>query len=176
MALQGLSSELSNEPSFNYFAYGSCMCPVDLKRSLGESMHHYVVGPATLSGYRLGFFRKSERRNCGVLDIAQDAHCSVEGVLYRLPQRLSDRLDEREVGYQHAFITVNCRGRQYDNIRTYTVKDKLTQEMAPNDWYFTVVLRGAYTCGLPEQYCWKLFHHMHRLQQRQASRHLPKSA
>jgi len=166
MAIQQLFPE-TEEPSFYYFAYGSCMCPVDLKRSLGESTHRYVIGPATLPGYRLGFFRKSERRNCGVLDVMKDPNHSVEGVLYRLPRRFSAPLDEREVGYRHEFVTVNCMGRTYQNIRTYTVQEKLTQEIAPNDWYFSVVLRGAYTCGLPEQYCWKLFDHMHNLQRTQ---------
>ncbi|MDA0864854.1 MAG: gamma-glutamylcyclotransferase [Cyanobacteria bacterium] len=155
------------EDAFYYFAYGSCMCPVDLKRSLGESTHAYVVGPATLPDYRLGFFRRSERRNCGVLDVVKDPKQVVQGVLYRLPLRLSDRLDEREVGYGHETVSVNCGDRHYGQVRTYTVMDKLTQEMAPNDWYFNVVLRGAYTCGLPEQYCWQLFHHMHQLQEGQ---------
>jgi cation transport regulator ChaC len=176
MSVQGLFSETSREPSFYYFAYGSCMCPVDLKRSLGESTHHYVVGPATLSGYRLGFFRKSERRNCGVLDVVKDAQSTVEGVLYRLPQRLSPLLDEREIGYHHEAISVDCQGRTYENIRTYTVREKLAQEIAPNDWYFSVVMRGAYTCGLPESYCWRLFDHMHRLQQTQSFRPVLKSA
>jgi cation transport regulator ChaC len=153
------------EDAFYYFAYGSCMCPVDLKRSLGESTHAYVVGPATLPDYRLGFFRRSERRNCGVLDVVKDPQQVVQGVLYRLPLRLSDRLDEREVGYGHETVAVNCGDRRYDQVRTYTVMEKLSREMAPNDWYFNVVLRGAYTCGLPEQYCWQLFHHMHQLQQ-----------
>lgn len=48
---------------------------------------------------------------------------------------------------------------------TCTVLQKLTHEIALNDWYFNIVLRGALTCGLPEQYCWQLFHHMHELQQ-----------
>jgi cation transport regulator ChaC len=153
------------EPAFYYFAYGSCMCPVDLKRSLQESTHEFVVGTARLEGYRLGFFRRSERRNCGVLDIVRDQKASVEGVLYRLPWRLSAPLDEREEGYQHEIIQVTCQGQRYSNVRTYSVIDKLTEEHAPNDWYFNVVLRGAVTCGLPEQYCWNLFHHMHQLQQ-----------
>ncbi len=155
----------SPDASFYYFAYGSCMCPVDLKRSLGEPMQNYVVGVATLAGYRLGFFRRSERRNCGVLDIVPDPTASVEGVLYCLPQRLSASLDEREIGYQHEIIQVISGGQQYANVRTYSVIEKLSQEHAPNDWYFSVVLRGAVTCGLPEQYCWQLFHHMHSLQQ-----------
>jgi cation transport regulator ChaC len=155
------------EPYFHYFAYGSCMCPVDLKRSLGEHTHAYVIGPATLYGYQLGFFRKSQFRNCGVLDVKANPHAHVEGVLYRLPWRLSDRLDEREKGYQQELVTVHCKGRHYSNVRTYTVIDKLHREHAPNDWYFSVVMRGAVTCGLPEQYCWKLFHHMHQLQQQE---------
>jgi cation transport regulator ChaC len=154
------------EPRFYYFAYGSCMCPVDLKRSLGENTHPYVIGAATLRGYRLGFFRRSQRRNCGVLDITPARAAVVEGVLYQLPWQLSDRLDEREEGYCHETIEVDCQGQRYTNVRTYTVIDKLLEEHAPNDWYFTVVLRGAVTCGLPEQYCWNLFNHMHQLQQR----------
>ncbi len=141
------------------------MCPVDLKRSLGVSTHDYVIGTATLQGYRLGFFRRSERRNCGVLDIVKDPTARVEGVLYRLPWHLSAQLDEREEGYCHEIIEVNCQGQRYGQVRTYTVIEKLTEEHAPNDWYFNIVLRGAVTCGLPEQYCWNLFHHMHQLQQ-----------
>lgn len=162
-----LIERTTHEPSFYYFAYGSCMCPVDLKRSLGEPTHAYVVGPAILENYRLGFFRRSQRRNCGVLDVVRDATTHVQGVLYRLPWRLSDRLDEREEGYQHLTISVGRGDRTYANVRTYTVVEKLAEEHAPNDWYFNVVLRGAVTCGLPESYCWKLFHHMHQLQERE---------
>lgn len=173
------SAELADsaEPYFYYFAYGSCMCPVDLKRSLGERTHLYVIGPATLQGYRLGFYRRSKFRDCGVLDIVPDATASVEGVLYRLPQRLSDRLDKREEGYCHEQVSVIHRNHRYANVRTYTVIEKLTEEHAPNDWYFSVVLRGAVTCGLPEEYCWSLFNHMHHLQLRELTvRQLSKSA
>jgi cation transport regulator ChaC len=150
----------SDDPTFYYFAYGSCMCPVDLRRTLGESTHHYVVGTAHLKGYRLGFNRRSHHRNCGVLDIVLDAHSQVEGVLYQLPWRLSDR---RET------IAVHCGDRHHTNVRTYVVVNKLSQELAPNDWYFDVVMRGATTCGLSEEYCWRLFDWMHRLQQQQRS-------
>lgn len=159
------------EPSFYYFAYGSCMCPVDLKRTLGENTCPYVVGKAILKGYRLGFYRHSLRRNCGALDIVPDAHSVVEGVLYHLPWRFSDRLDEREEiphnGYRQEFIDVSCRHQAYKNVRTYVVVEKLKEELAPNDWYFNVVMRGAVTCGLSEEYCWQLFHHMYRLQEQQ---------
>ncbi|MEQ8465112.1 gamma-glutamylcyclotransferase [Coleofasciculus sp. E1-EBD-02] len=158
------------EPTFYYFAYGSCMCPVDLKRSLGESTHAFVLGSAVLKGYRLGFNRKSARRNCGVLDIVPDVNAMVEGVLYRLPERFSDPLDHREEvprgGYRRETAEVSCQGRIYHNVRTYVVVEKLAEELAPNDWYFNVVLRGAITCGLSESYCWQLFNHMHQLQQR----------
>jgi cation transport regulator ChaC len=162
------------EPSFYYFAYGSCMCPVDLKRTLGEVTHPYVIGHGTLVGYRLGFYRRSLRRNCGALDVVPDSRSTVEGVLYQLPWRLSGLLDEREEvprnGYRQEFVPVQCQGRLYADVRTYVVVDKLAEEIAPNDWYFNVVMRGAVTCGLPEPYCWKLFEHMHQLQQRESQR------
>lgn len=159
------------EPTFDYFAYGSCMCPVDLKRSLLENTHNYIIGKAILKGYRLGFYRKSRRRNCGVLDILTDANSSVEGVLYRLPWRLSKALDKREEvhnnGYKQEFIEVDCGSQKYKNVRTYVVVNKLDREIPPNDWYSQVVLRGAITCGLSEEYCWQLFNHIHQLQQRE---------
>ncbi|MGK7885164.1 MAG: gamma-glutamylcyclotransferase [Crocosphaera sp.] len=161
------------EPSFYYFAYGSCMCPVDLKRTFGEKTHQYVVGIGILEGYRLGFYRRSLRRNCGALDVVEDPNGKVEGVLYHLPWRFSDRLDEREEvprnGYRQHTVTVESQGKVYTNVRTYVVIDKLPQELAPNDWYLNVVLRGAVTCGLSEEYCWNLFNHMYQLQLEQKS-------
>jgi cation transport regulator ChaC len=155
---------MSSEPTFDYFAYGSCMCPVDLKRSVKESTYSYIVGPATLKGYRLGFYCYHPLRKCGVLDILPDANSQIEGVLYRLPQRLSSLLDAREEGYRHERVSVDCLSTCYANVRTYTVIQKLAIELPPNDWYFQVVMRGATTCGLTEQYCWKLFQHMCQLQ------------
>ena len=152
---------------FYYFAYGSCMCPVDLKRSLLEKTHAYVIGAAQLSNYRLGFFRYSRRRQCGVLDVVPSPGETVHGVLYELPWHLSALLDRREEGYMHHEVTVHCQGHQFPNTRTYTVLDKLGYEHAPSDWYFDVVMRGALTCGLPESYCWQLFNHMHSLQLQQ---------
>ena len=155
-------------PFFYYFAYGSCMCPVDLKRSLGENTHPYVVGPATRKGYRLGFHYYSAKRRCGALDILPDAHSTVQGVLYQLPWRLSDRLDQREGvhqnGYRHESVAIACGTQQYVGVRTYVVVKKTPIEIPPNDWYFNVVLRGAVTCQLPETYCWQLFDYMRGLQ------------
>ncbi|MBF2009577.1 gamma-glutamylcyclotransferase [Chlorogloeopsis fritschii PCC 9212] len=168
------------EPMFYYFAYGSCMCPVDLKRSLGENTHCYVIGSGILKGYRLGFYRYSPFRKCGVLDIVKDSASTVHGVLYQLPMRVSDRLDEREDvphgGYRHEYIDIHCQGQVYNRVRTYVVVNKLSKEFAPNDWYFNVVLRGAVTCGLPEEYCWNLFNHMYQLQQNHQLQQVRRSA
>ena len=155
--------------SFYYFAYGSCMCPVDLKRTLQENAYPYVIGPATLPQYRLGFYHRSSRRQCGVLDVVPDPSASVMGVLYQLPWRFSEALDIREEvptqGYRRETVSVQAQDQWYHGVRTYTVVDKLPREIPPNEWYFHVVLRGATTCGLPEDYRWQLFHQMHNLQQ-----------
>ncbi|MBW4688727.1 MAG: gamma-glutamylcyclotransferase [Komarekiella atlantica HA4396-MV6] len=168
------------EPMFYYFAYGSCMCPVDLKRSLGENTHPYVIGTGILRGYRLGFYLYSDLRKCGVLDVVKDPKASVKGVLYQLPSRLSEYLDKREGVsqnvYRHESIDIHCQDQIYKNVRTYVVVNKLTEEAAPSDWYFNVVLRGAITCGLPEEYCWHLFNHMHQLQQRYQDTQILRSA
>ncbi|WP_225852672.1 gamma-glutamylcyclotransferase, partial [Haemophilus parainfluenzae] len=99
-----------------------------------------------------------------MLDVIPDPAAVVHGVLYHLPWRLSAALDQREEGYHRETITVQCGGRPYPQTRTYTVTEKLQREIPPNDGYFNVVLRGALTCGLPDSYCWELFHHMHSLQ------------
>ncbi|MBD2294197.1 gamma-glutamylcyclotransferase [Anabaena sphaerica FACHB-251] len=164
-----LQQSLPTEPTFYYFAYGSCMCPVDLKRSLGENTHPYVIGPGILKEYRLGFYVYSPNRKCGVLDVVNDSKSIVKGVLYQLPWRLSEHLDKREGVsqglYRHEIVDIHCQNQIYKNVRTYVVVNKLKEEVAPNDWYFNVVLRGAITCGLPEEYCWHLFNHMYHLQQ-----------
>jgi cation transport regulator ChaC len=84
---------------------------------------------------------------------------------------LSDRLDEREGvrqgGYRQEMVDVSCQNQMHTGVRTYVVVNKLVQELAPDDWYFNLVLRGAITCGLSEEYCWKLFNHMHQLQKDQ---------
>ncbi len=166
------SHNRSSEEMFYYFAYGSCMCPVDLKRTMGESTHHYVMGAGILNGYRLGFYRYSTFRKCGVLDVVKDSSSTVHGVLYRLPLRLSESLDKREDvprgGYRQESVDIDFQGKVYKNVRTYVVVNKLLSEIAPNDWYFNVVLRGATTCKLPEEYCWSLFNHMHGLQSSQS--------
>jgi cation transport regulator ChaC len=172
-----LNHQLINpEETFYYFAYGSCMCPVDLQRTMREPTYPYVIGAAILKGYRLGFYRRSRLRNCGALDVVKDPNSIVEGVLYQLPQRFMTLLDQREEvqfdtvrgihigGYQPESIEVELKGKVYKQVRTYTVINKLPEELAPNDWYINVVLRGAVTCGLTQEYYWKLFEHMHRLQ------------
>ncbi len=164
-----LSAATTREPTFYYFAYGSCMCPIDLKRTLQEDAYPYVIAPATLPNYRLGFYRQSKHRNCGVLDVVPDPNYSVMGVLYELPQRFSENLDIREEvpdnGYRREIVSVWCQEQWYHSVRTYTVVNKLPSEVPPNEWYFHVVLRGATICGLPEAYRWQLFYHMHHLQQ-----------
>ncbi|MCG8367001.1 MAG: gamma-glutamylcyclotransferase [Pseudanabaenales cyanobacterium] len=160
------STFTATESKFYYFAYGSCMCPVDLKRSLGENTYPYVIGPATLKGYRLGFYYYSPQRRCGALDVVKDPASEVHGVLYHLPWRLSRYLDEREAvhqdSYRHELVDIYSQGKCYKDVRTYVVVNKLSAELAPNDWYINVVLRGAITCRLPEHYYWRLFNHMHQ--------------
>ncbi len=133
--------------TFYYFAYGLCMCPLDLRQTMGEDMYQYLIGTAILRGYRLRFSRFSVKRQCGVLDIRPNAAQLVEGVLSNLPKRLSLQLDKREAvfqqGYRHEIIQVTTQEKLYQNVRTYVVVNKLSQEIAPNQSYYDTVLKGA---------------------------------
>ncbi|TVQ42350.1 MAG: gamma-glutamylcyclotransferase [Gloeocapsa sp. DLM2.Bin57] len=158
--------------TFYYFAYGSCMCHIDLTRTMGEDMYKYLVGTAILTGYRLRFSRFSVKRQCGVLDIIPDHQQLVEGVLYNLPQRFSVELDKREAvfqqGYRREIIRVNSQEKIYHNVRTYVVVNKLNQEIAPNQNYSDTVIRGAISAGLSQTYCQRLSAHMAQLQRQKA--------
>lgn len=154
---------------FYYFAYGSCMCPVDLERTIGEDAKSLVVGRGILWDHRLAFNRRSPKReSCGVLDVVPHPGSYVEGVLYHLPWRVSDRLDIREEvphnGYRQHTVAVECDGKTFEEVRTYVVVDKTPEEVPPDDWYFYVVMRGAMTAQLSCDYTWRLFNHMKRLQ------------
>ncbi|WP_099239201.1 gamma-glutamylcyclotransferase family protein [Synechococcus sp. BDU 130192] len=158
--------------AFYYFAYGSCMCPVDLARTIEEDAHQFVVGRGILQNYRLAFNRLSpKRKSCGVLDVVPHAGSHVEGVLYHLPWRVSEKLDLREEvptnGYRQTQVTVECQGQRFPSVRTYVVVNKTPQEVPPDDWYFYIVMRGAMTAGLSRDYSWRLFNHMKRLQRGQ---------
>jgi len=156
---------------FYYFAYGSCMCPQDLQRSLGEPVVP-LAAPAVLAGYRLGYTRFSLARQGGVLDILPEPASRVLGVLYALPWHVSDRLDAREAvpsgGYRRATVTVTADERSFAATRTYTVVEKRAVECPPDDRYLDIVWRGALASGLPPAYCQQLRARARHLQTRAA--------
>jgi hypothetical protein len=90
-----LSTSRSTEATFYYFAYGSCMCPVDLKRSLGEKTHNMSLAPLHSRVIGCVLHRKSVLRNCGVLD---GTRCNLLHwrCLVSLTHAVKWALDERE--------------------------------------------------------------------------------
>lgn len=168
-ARESVNNDGQAQGTFYYFAYGSCMCPVDLGRTIGEDAHAMVLGKGILRDHKLAFNRAyPKRQGCGVLDVVPRKDSCVEGVLYELPWRVSDRLDIREEvptkGYRHEMVQIDCGGQTYRNVRVYVVVEKEPQEIPPDDWYFYIVMRGAMTAHLSRDYSWALFQHMKRLQ------------
>ena len=64
-----------------YFAYGSNMDPVIIERICDQIE---VLGRAKLHDYRLGFTRRSTKRNSGVADIIAAPRNVLWGVLYEI--------------------------------------------------------------------------------------------
>ena len=124
---------------------GPCMCPVDLKRSLGENTHAFVVGPATFKGYRLGFRYYSAKRQCGALDVLPDPSGEVHGVLSVYPGDWAITWNSGRRSSRRVPPRILCRETGWTvlvGVQDYVVVQKTTVGDAPNDWYFNVVLRG----------------------------------
>ncbi|GEM_PF-2053299 len=109
----------------------------------------------TLYNYASPHFRRQ--------DTTLNVELSIEGV----EVRISDQIGIHIGSDKPEQVKVFCKGQVYTHVRTYTVINKLQQELVANGWYFDVVMRGAITCGLTEEYCWRLFEHMYRLQKYQ---------
>lgn len=127
-----------------YFAYGSCMCPEDLRRDVGNFQ---PVSAAVVRGFRLGFTRYSRARKGGVADLVPDLNSEVEGVLYRLPLSELPALDVREGApdnYRRDFIAVRTPdGKMYDRVLTYVVADKVPMDIPPHPDYAQTIFSGA---------------------------------
>ncbi|SEM72409.1 gamma-glutamylcyclotransferase family protein [Lihuaxuella thermophila] len=128
-----------------YFAYGSCMDAESFSNTVGKE-NYEVLGAAVLPDYRLAFNLYSETRKGGVADVVMSPGDQVEGVLYRLSPEALPPLDQREgveLGrYRRVYVNVHWQGRVLSAM-TYTVVEKLPDEIPPSMEYARLVYNGA---------------------------------
>lgn len=134
-----------NQPLI-YFAYGSCMDTARFEEHDVDQLFENVLGHGLLDDYKMKFtYRAAD--GYGRADLVESKGSAVEGKLYEIGQEALEYLYVREgVGagiYRPTFVNVEHRGERLQNVFTFTVVDKLAEEVAPPDWYLEEILRGA---------------------------------
>ncbi|MDL4842198.1 gamma-glutamylcyclotransferase family protein [Aquibacillus rhizosphaerae] len=124
-----------------YFAYGSCMSLIDLKRHVPEAIY---VESAILKDYRLGFTLWSKHRQGGVADIVSEIGSEVEGKIFDVPNFKG--LDLRE-GHPHMYRRISVEVYPFNQskpivLSTYEVVNK-KKEMDPSKSYADIIMDGC---------------------------------
>jgi len=142
-----------------YFAYGSNL---DWKRMKNRCPSVEFYCKVSLPDYRIEFTRKSSKLGCGVVDIIWDENNKVYGVVYKIDEEDSGRLDKSE-GYVPQ-RDINCYKRieimvvEEDNKEkpiiayTYEVVKKEFGKYKPSKEYKNLIVTGAKYWKLPKDY------------------------
>src|SRR5690606_20888837 len=117
--------------------------------------NYTVLGAARLMHYRLAFNRESIRWGHGVADIIHEAGSVVWGVLYDVDNACVGGLNRKEslgVGYEQLHVGVELKNGTRYHALTYTVINKLEDEISPSHAYLDTMIRGARQHQLPMNY------------------------
>lgn len=138
------------QPTFYYFAYGSCM---DQGRFVSACVDQYfqnILGKGVLNGYTLGYTRRVS--DGGRADIVESGGI-VEGVVYEVQEPGLAYLYRREGvkyrSYRPALIDVTVAGNLLKNVVTFIVVNK-EEETAPPYDYAEEIIRGGSPYLSPE--------------------------
>lgn len=125
-----------------YFAFGSCMCPEDLSRTVESSF----VNTARIKNHKLAFTRYSHGRSGGVADIVKSKGDYVEGVLMIVDNfKALDLREGHPTVYKRKRISVYLNGHDTPVIAyTYVVVNREKAEVQPTEDYCEVIRSGAY--------------------------------
>ena len=144
-----------------YFAYGSNMNAVDLKKRCIKNKTKITLNNpkvACLKDFQLAFTHKSDRRNGGVADIARRMDETVWGVVFETDKESLDVIDVKEgiaLGvYRQLQVEVLVEEKLISNVISYEVIKK--GNYRPSKDYLDVILTGAVEHRLPGDYIEKL--------------------
>lgn len=133
-----------------FFAYGSCMDEVDLRRTVGDDATFLGVG--VLDGYDIVFDVWAPVRKCRVSNIRATDDCFVEGVLWEVTDAAVAALDAREM---HPDV---YRRTEIEVLSSSGVTVRAFTYIAPSDVnenglnYLNLMIDAARTVGLSEEH------------------------
>ena len=122
------------------------MCVCWLKRDIDSAE---FICRAKLEGWRLVFNKESEDGS-GKANIEESRDDSVHGVIYEVDEAEKNRLNKKEVRYDPIPVSVKLEDGSTEKALTYK-SDYKTGE-PPYEWYLKLIIGGAKTHGLPEEY------------------------
>jgi hypothetical protein len=154
-----LPAQPSCTPPLYYFAYGSNMDPVQIRRRCPSAR---FVGIAKLPDHRLAFSRRSMRRRSGVADVVPAAGAEVWGIVYRLMSArdiaVLDAAEgfrptrKRAQGYIREVRLVTLGGYGKPTPVNIYIAQRQYAPPPPTAAYIAHMTRGAEHWGLPEGY------------------------
>lgn len=155
-----LPAQPSLAPPLLYFAYGSNMDPIQMRRRCPSAR---FVAIACLADHRLAFSRRSTRRRSGVADVVPAAGGAVWGIVYRLLSvrdiQVLDaaegfRPDRRRAqGYvrETRLVDLGADAAMSTMVNIYIAQRQKSPPL-PTTAYIAHLTRGAEHWGLPQEY------------------------
>ncbi len=115
------------------------------------------MGVAWLPGYRLVFNKHSVSRGCDAANMAEFGSEAVYGYLYEVRAKDRQGLRRRERGYKEKEVKVKCsRAGVGDGTAvtafTFVAERRCSRGCGPGAAYLGLVLEGARSQGLPEEW------------------------
>lgn len=132
------------------FAYGSNMC--------SGRFRAYRVTPegegraALLTGYLLRFNKKSQKDGSGKANVELHEGAQVWGVLFTVPERDLQLLDDGEKGYSRVKLPVRPNGVATESWIYLASSPDNDPELRPYSWYKRFLVEGAREHAIPLEY------------------------
>lgn len=131
-----------------YFAYGSNLLTPRLTARCPSAR---VLGRASLTGYRFGFFKRSHRDGSGKASLHPVEGAITQGMVFELDATeiaVLDRFEGAGLGYDRSDTAmVRLETGEETACVTYIASDPL-EGLRPFDWYLALILAGAAEHGL----------------------------
>lgn len=152
-----------------YFAYGSNLLGSEISKDAPEAE---AVGMAFLPCRRLTFNKHSVTRQCDAANIEKDSASTVWGFVYRMHDQDRERLGKREKGYREisdlAMYLTSADNEDVIPVATFTfaAEKTCTRGCGPNSTYLSLIVEGAKSRSLPNDYRERLESQLDALTQR----------
>ena len=141
------------QDSILYFAYGSNLHPIRLRKRVSEVE---FVGIAELHNHALRFHKSSidESAKCDAFLTGVESDCVI-GALYQIPLKHLHDLDSAEgrgSGYELGSRLVLCQGTEARSFTYIAEPSHIDVTLAPYNWYKSFVICGAEYHSFPVPY------------------------